>query len=122
MYTPSGKYAAILRLVPVVDLEVVWRGLAPAGLHELAETQQKGRPLHAAVAHELDRLAPAAMTEHDDRVRPFLTQRKGHLGADPLGRPCRHAPAHLLAGPQRHHVEHHAALVLRRAVITEAHL
>ncbi len=53
----------VQRLVPVVDLEIDWRGTTPSRLDELTETEEKGCPLHAAVGGELDRLLPVAVSK-----------------------------------------------------------
>jgi hypothetical protein len=58
---------------------------------------QVPRPLGAAVVHELHRLRPALMFEHDDRVVTVPTQFPSHGRPDPLLRalndlPCRVPP------------------------------
>src|SRR6185437_3179390 len=86
-------------LVPVADLDIVRRGLALAGLEQPLQAHQEGRPLRAAVVHELHRLAPALVPEQHDRVAVLVLEVEADPRADPLGRPFDDLPEHELAGP-----------------------
>src|SRR5262245_63617124 len=66
-------------LVPVVDLEVVWRRPAPAIFGQRPETQQERCPLHAAMRGEFDRFAPVPVTEHHDCILALPRHVKGHV-------------------------------------------
>lgn len=59
-------------LVPVVDLDIMWRRSTSAGFDKLLEAEHERRPLHAAMGHELDGLAPVPVPEQDDGVIAVL--------------------------------------------------
>src|SRR4051812_18736889 len=82
---------------------------AGAGLYVFAEAQQEGRPLHAAMRGELERLAPATMAEEHDRLVILLRQLEGDRGADPFRRAVDAAPADRGGGAERLHLHDHAA-------------
>src|SRR5688572_6965530 len=100
------------RLVPVVDLEVIRRWFTATCFDQLPETQHEGRPLHAAMGHELDRLAPAPVAEEQDGVIAVLVEIEGRVGSDPLLGPRLESPLDPLVGFQCGDLHGHAADLL----------
>src|SRR5262245_42017038 len=92
--TPSSIPAT--SSIPTVDLQITRRRGTRAGLDQLLEAEDVRRPLGAAVIHELDRLAPAGMREHQLREVVFTPQIPADLRADPFLRTVDDRPAHRL--------------------------
>ncbi len=82
--------AASVLSVPVADLHVVRAGLAFTRLAERLQAHEEGRPLGAAVVHELRRFPPALVLEQHDGEVVFLLELEADFRADPLGGPLDH--------------------------------
>src|SRR5262245_11605939 len=98
-----------MSLVPVVDLEVVGRRPALAGLCQLPKTQKERCPLHAAMGGEFDGFAPVPVAEHQDRVVALPGDVKSRLGADPFRRTVLESPMHRRARVHLRDIEIHPA-------------
>src|SRR5215471_5859879 len=94
-WLPSG-------LVADADLDVAWGRAALTLFEQVAQADQEHGPLRTAVVHEVDRLLPVGVLEHDVRLAVLPDQAEGHLGADPFVRAAGALPLHELSGERLH--------------------
>src|SRR5262245_32143518 len=94
---PSARPSSSVMLsMPVADLDVAGAGLPFARLDQRLQAHQEGRPLRAAVVHELHRLLPIQVLEEHDGIVGLLFKLETHLGADPFRGAIDHLPQHTL--------------------------
>src|SRR6266480_4960375 len=85
----------LLSLAPAAaDLRVVGKGGEGTAFEPASQADQDGRPLRAAVVHELDGLPPVPVREQQHCLSAIGFQLEGDGRADPFRRPLDASPAH----------------------------
>src|SRR5678816_3567904 len=94
----TGGIGRGLGLIPIIDFEVIGRGLTCPGFHKPSETQEERCPFHAAMGRELACLPPLLMPKEHDRVLTLLGKVEDHFSPYPFFRAVRETPLDLLVG------------------------